>query len=418
MENINEIINDANWCLGCINKPCSKDGCPMSTKIPEFIAEIKNNNYKEAYDILIKNNILSHICSLVCPQEEQCEGKCIRGIKQEPTHIGKLERFVNEWALEKDYKYKFDKDESNGLKVALIGSGPSSLICAVELLVKGFKVDIYEREKVAGGILTYGIPDFRLDKDLVEDVIKQIEDLGAEFFFEKELGKDILLSDLKKEYDAVFIGIGAEKSTTYSLSEEDIEKVYKSDDFLKAYNEDNYLNKLGVVAVIGGGNVAMDSARAAMHMDSKKVKILYRRDRAHMPAREVELEEALADGVEFKELVRVISANVKNGKIESLNCIKTKIVDGKAVDDEGTEYIEEADSVVFAIGLKPNKELLEKEGILLDDWGMLKVDEDGKTNLDNVYAGGDVTESKSTVCRAAFAGKRAAEGIIKNLLGE
>ena len=418
MENINEIINDANRCLGCINRPCSKDGCPMSTKIPEFIAEIKNNNYKEAYDILIKNNILSHICSLVCPQEEQCEGKCIRAIKQTPTNIGKLEKFVNEWAYEKDYYYKFEKENPNGFKVALIGSGPSSLICAVELLVKGFKVDIYEKEKVAGGILTYGIPDFRLKKELVDDVIDQIKDLGAEFFFEKELGKDISLSDLRKEYDAVFIGIGAEKSTIYSLSDEELDCVYKSDNFLKAYNEENYIRSLGTVAVIGGGNVAMDSARAAVHMDAKKVKILYRRDRSHMPAREVELEEAIAEGVEFKELVRVISANVKNGKIESLNCIKTKIVDGKAVDDEGTEYIESADAVVFAIGLKPNKELLEKEGILLDDWGMLKVDEDGKTNLDNVYAGGDVTESKSTVCRAAFAGKRAAKGIIKNLLGE
>ena len=415
MENINEIINDANRCLGCINRPCSKDGCPMSTKIPEFIAEIKNNNYKEAYDILIKNNILSHICSLVCPQEEQCEGSCVRGIKEIPVHIGNLEKAVNEWAIENNYEYKIEKKELNGKNVAIVGSGPAGLSCAIELLKEGFSVDIYEKDKLPGGILVYGIPDFRLSKSIVEDLINKIKSLGANFITEKELGKDFSLEELTQNYDAVFLGIGAAKSTTYSLSENEINGVYKSDEFLKAYNEKKFINNLGKVVVIGGGNVAMDSARAAVKMGADEVKILYRRDRAHMPAREVELDDAIQDGVKFKELVRVISADTENGNIKNVNCIETEIVDGKAIDKENAiNYKEEANTVVFAIGLKPDKNLLQTQGIELDDWGYVKVDENGKTNLENVYAGGDNTESKATVCRALAAGKKAAYGIIKN----
>lgn len=414
MFNIDDIKKDASWCLNCKNKSCSVEGCPINTDIPEFIAEVKNENYKDAYDILMKNNVFSHICSIVCPQEEQCEGHCVRGIKQNPVNIGKLEKFVNEWAREKDYKYSEEVKETNGKSVALVGSGPSSLECAYELLKEGFSVTIYEKENVPGGILTYGIPDFRLDKSLVKEVIEKVENLGATFVYGKELGKDIFVDELSKKYDAVFIGIGAEKSSMYPLTEDDKKyNIYNSDEFLKAYNYENYVKSLGTVVVIGGGNVAMDSARAAVHMNAKKVKILYRRDKAHMPAREIELEEAINDGVEFNECVRVISANIENEKIVSLNCIKTEIVNGKAVDVEGSEFVENATDVVFAIGLKPNKELLEKESIALDEWGMLNATLNGKTNIDNVFAGGDVVDNKATVCRAVAAGKRAAKSIIK-----
>ena len=201
----------------------------------------------------------------------------------------------------------------------------------------------------------------------------------------------------------------------YSLTDETKKGIYNSDEFLKAYNSGEFVKDLDTVAVIGGGNVAMDSARAALRMNAKKVKILYRRDRAHMPAREIELDEALEDGVEFVELVRVISANVSEERIVSLNCIKTQIVDGKAVDVEGSEYTEEATDVVFAIGLKPNKELLEKEGIGLNDWGFVNIDLNGKTNLENVFAGGDMVDNKATVCRAVAAGKNAAKGIVQYL---
>lgn len=413
MEKIKEM---ANYCLNCKMKPCSIKGCPIQTNIPEFITEVKNENFEKAYDILQENNIFSHVCSIVCPQEEQCEGSCVRGIKSSPTSIGKLEKIVNDWAIDNNYEYKFEKVENNGKKVAIIGAGPAGLECATTLLKNGFKVDIYEKDSIPGGILVYGIPDFRLSKDIVKKVINKIECLGANIITNKELGKDFSLDEISKKYDAVFLGIGAAKSSTYSLSDKNLNNVYDSDVFLRAYNENKFIKNLGTVVVIGGGNVAMDSARVAVKMGADKVKILYRRDRAHMPAREVELDDAINDGVEFKELTRVISANETNGNITSVNCARTEIVDGKAVDKKDSEeFIENANTVVFAIGLKPDKSLIEKQGIELNDWGYIKVDENGKTNLKNVYAGGDNTESKATVCRALAAGKKAALGIIKNV---
>ena len=411
-----EVLTLANDCLNCKVKPCSMKGCPIKTNIPEFINMVKEENYEDAFKILQENNLFSYICSLVCPQEEQCEGSCVKGVKSNPVHIGNLEKAVNQWAIKNNYEYKIEKKESNGKKVAIVGAGPAGLACSIELLKEGFSVDIYEKDKLPGGILVYGIPDFRLAKSIVEDLINKIKNLGANFITEKELGKDILLEELSKEYDAVFLGIGATKSTTYSLSEDEINGVYKSDEFLKTYNENQFINNLGKVVVIGGGNVAMDSARAAVKMGAEDVKILYRRDRKHMPAREVELDDAIKDGVKFKELVRVISADTENGNIKNVNCIETEIIDGKAVDKQDVEiYKEEANTVVFAIGLKPDKNLLQNQGVELDDWGYVKIDENGKTNLENVYAGGDNTESKATVCRALAAGKKAAQGIIKNI---
>ena len=413
---MNKIKECAVYCLNCKTKPCSNKGCPIQTNIPEFIMEVKNENYEKAYQILQENNIFSYVCSIVCPQEEQCEGSCVRGIKSEPTHIGKLEKFVNEYAIENKFKFEFPKKELNGKKVAIIGSGPAGIECAVELLKEGFEVDIYEKDKIPGGILVYGIPDFRLSKDIVEDIINKVKDLGANFILNTEFGKDINLEELKNKYDAVFLGIGAPKPSTYSLSEESLNSVYESDVFLRKYSQKETVKDLGTVVVIGGGNVAMDCARTAVKMGADKVKILYRRDRSHMPAREVELDEALQDGVEFKELTRVVSANSNDGRIESVNCIRTEIVDGKAKDIENAEEFEEtANTVIFAIGLKPDKTLISNQGIELDDWGYIKINEDGQTNIEKVYAGGDVVESKATVCRALAAGKKAALGIIKNI---
>lgn len=413
---MNEIKECAGYCLNCKTKPCSTKGCPIQTNIPEFITEVKNENYSKAYEILQENNIFSYICSIVCPQEEQCEGSCVRGIKSEPTHIGKLEKFVNEYAIENKLEFKINKKVPNGKKVAIIGSGPAGIECAVELLKEGFEVDIYEKDKIAGGILVYGIPDFRLSKDVVANIINKVKDLGANFILNTEFGKDINLDELKNKYDAVFLGIGAPKSSTYSLSENTLNSVYESDVFLRRYSQKDFIKDLGTVVVIGGGNVAMDCARTAVKMGADKVKILYRRDRSHMPARDIELEEAIQEGVEFKELTRVVSANSKDGKIESVNCVRTEIIDGKARDIENAEEFEEtANAVVFAIGLKPDKNLISNQGIELNDWGYIKINEDGQTNIEKVYAGGDVVESKATVCRALAAGKKAALGIIKNI---
>ena len=312
--------------------------------------------------------------------------------------------------------FELKKEKPNGKKVAIVGSGPAGLECATELLINGYKVDIYEKDDIPGGILVYGIPDFRLSKNIVKNIVDKIKSLGGNFLINKELGKDFNIIDLYDKYDAIFVGIGASKSSMYSLLEEKIDGIYNSEEFLRAYNEKKYIKNLGTVVVIGGGNVAMDSARVACKMGAEKVKILYRRDKAHMPAREIELEDALNDGVEFKELTRVISANNNGNKIESVNCIRTEIIEGKAVDSFGAEeYKEKANTIVFAIGLKPDKNLIQNQGIELDDWGYIKIDENGKTNLEKVYAGGDNTESKSTVCRALAAGKRAANGIMKNL---
>ena len=413
--NMEEIKEKANWCLGCKTKPCS-NACPMNTKIPEFIEEVKKDNIKEAYNILIQNNIFTHACSKICPQENQCEGACVRNAKQTATQIGSLENFVNNWAKENNIKPEIKIDEiRNDIKVAIIGGGPAGLACSFELIKNGIKSVVFEKENTLGGILAYGIPDFRLDKSIVENISKILMDLGVEFKFGQELGKNIKLENLRKEFDYIFLGIGAELSSMYKLSEEKLDSVYDSDTFLRAYNSKKYIKNLGKVVVIGGGNVAMDSARAAIHMDAEKVSILYRRDEEHMPARKIELEDALEDGVEFKELIRVISAESDNGKIEKVHCIKTKIVDGKAVDVEGEEFDYDANTVVFAIGLKPNKKLLEDEGIKLTDWGTIEVDENNQTSLENVYAGGDVVDNKSVVCKALASGKKAAISIMNKI---
>ncbi len=406
-----EILEKANYCLKCKNKPCSK-ACPMSTNIPEFITEVSKKEYQKAYEILRENNIFSHICSIVCPQEEQCEGSCVRGIKGTPTQIGKIEKFVNEWAEKNSIKHNLQVEKTNNKKVAVIGSGPAGMQAAYDLVKEGIEVTILEKEKTLGGILNYGIPDFRLKKEYVNNIIKELKQLGVIFETEKELGKNIHIKDLLKEYDSIFLGIGAEISSQYSLGEFD--KIYDSDYFLKAYNSNNFIKDLGNVVVIGGGNVAMDSARAAIKMGATTSNILYRRDEEHMPARKIELQEAIEDGVNPEFKTRVIKAEGKERKIEKVKCIKTEVIDGKAIDMPNTEFDFIADSVVFAIGLKPNKEILEKEGLEYNEKGLIAVDENGKTNIENVYAGGDLAESKSTVCRALGSARKAAKAIIEN----
>ncbi len=408
----------ANWCLNCANPICSNKGCPIHTQIPQFIDNIKQDNLIESYKILRENNFLSHVCGLICPQEEQCEGSCIRGIKQNPTEIGKLEVYVNEWAKENNIKY--DPKETivgnnEDKSIAIVGSGPAGMECAYRLLLKKYKVDIYEKDSMPGGILEYGIPDFRLDKALVKEAFETLKELGANFIFNTELGKDITLEQLQKDYDAVVIAVGASKPQMYKVCEEDLDSIYDPDTFLRMYHSKEHKD-LGKVVVIGGGNVAMDCSRVALRIGAAESKILYRRDEEHMPALKIELEDAKADGVKWFEKVRVVSANVENGKLVSLNCIHTEIVDGKAQDVPNSEFIEPCDTLVFAIGLKPNKDLLVNQGVELDDWNMIKVDEHNKTNLANVYTAGDTIESQATVCRAIAGGKKVAAEIDKFLI--
>ena len=249
MENIEEIKKKAKYCLNCKTKPCSK-GCPIKTNIPEFISKITEEKIEEAYKILRENNIFSHICSIICPQENQCEGSCVRGIKQTPTQIGNLEKFVNEWAEKQKIEIPILKKNDRKEKIAVIGSGPAGLECAYELRKNGFQVTIFEKEKEAGGILQYGIPDFRLEKRYVQEIIDILKNMNIKFENEKELGKNIHISDLKKEYDCIFLGIGAETSSKYDIG--DFEQIYDSDYFLKAYNRNNFISNLGDVVIIGG----------------------------------------------------------------------------------------------------------------------------------------------------------------------
>lgn len=409
-----EIIKEkAKYCLNCKHKPCQK-ACPMQTEIPSFIEKLKEDKVEEAYKILLDNNIFSPICSAICPQEDQCEGSCTRGIRSKPVDIGKLEYWVNVYAKQNGLEYEIKQTQKNTHLVAIIGSGPASLSCAYELAKVGVNVTIFEKENELGGILRYGIPPYRLDKEELNNTINKILSLGIKVQTNCEFGKNINIKSLKEQgYEAIFLGIGAGTPTVYSLCNEKLKGIYASDYFLKEYNQGKKIENLGKTVVIGGGNVAMDCARTASRLGAD-VSILYRRDIENMPARSIEIKDAIEDGVKIVPCTKVISAKGENGHITEIECIKTEVIDGKAVDLENTNYNMKVDTFIFAIGLSPEKELLEKEGITLEK-GLIAIDENGKTNLDGVYAGGDVTESKSTVCRAIAAGKKAAKGILQEL---
>ena len=341
-------------------------------------------------------------------------GHCVKSIKGKPVKVSKLEKYVNLWARENNVKYIHDIERTNNIKVAVIGSGPAGIECSTELAKKGFKVTIFEKEEEIGGLLTYGIPGFRLPRNITENLTSRIKSLGIEIKTNTEVGKDLSLTEIKQQgYKAIFIGIGADIPSTYNLSNEECNKVYKSNYILKEYNAKRIVKDLGKVIVIGGGNVATDSARAAIRMGAKSSTIVYRRDNSKMPARQIELEEALADGVQIIYNTKVISADIDNGNIKRVKCIKTDSNGDKIVDIENSEFYLEADSIIFAIGLKPDKRLIENEGLELNEKGLIKIDENCMTNVEGVFAGGDVAQNKATVCMAIKAGKNAAKKIAK-----
>lgn len=410
-----DIENKANRCLSC-KKPMCKIGCPISTSIPEFIEKVKEKDYKSAYELLQENNIMSEICSRICPVEQQCMSKCVRGIKEEPVQINFLEKFINDWAKENNIKYEYKVQNEIDRKVAIIGSGPAGIACSVELAKAGINdITIFEKEEKCGGILEYGIPDFRLSKDFVVNIVEKLKKLGIKIENNITFGKDITLETLKKQgYTEIFIGTGATITSTYKLSDCETVNIYKADEFLKSYNTGRPVQNLGKCVVIGGGNVALDSARVAARTTAKEVYILYRRNEELMPACKSELEDALEDGIKIMYQTKVTSANVENGKLKSVNCIKTKIENEKAVDIENSEFVFEADTVIFAIGSKVDNSFFENLGISLNN-GLIEVNGEYKTNIENIYAGGDLVETKSSVCRAIATGKKAAKAIIDKI---
>lgn len=415
MESKEKIKMKAKYCLNCKHKPCQK-ACPMQTNIPSFIEKIKENNLEEAYKILIENNIFSPICSSICPQENQCEGSCTRGIKNVSVDIGKLEYWVNFYAKQNGIIYNIKQNKKNNHKVAVIGSGPASLSCAYELAKEGTEVTIFEKEEKLGGILRYGIPSYRLNKQELDEIINKILNLGIKVQTKCEFGKDINIASLNQEgYDAIFLGIGASKPITYVLSNKDLKGIYTSDYFLKEYNQEKKIEGLGKTVVIGGGNVAIDCARSAIRMGAKEVSILYRRNIENMPARKIEIQKAKEEGVMIIPCTKVISAEGQTDFLQIIECIKTEVIEGKAIDIKNTNFNLKVDTVIFAIGLSPEEKVLEKEGLILKN-GVIDINKNGKTNIENVYAGGDISESKSTVCKAIAAGKSAAKGILKDII--
>ena len=411
-----EIQEKANYCLNCKTKPCQK-GCPLENDIPSFINCIKKGEYKEAYQILSKTSMLQPICGRICPHESQCQGSCIRGIKGEPTSIGELEAFVADIALKEGYAFSDEKIEKKNKKVAVVGGGPAGLTCAGFLARMGYEVSIYEKYNYLGGIIQHGIPTFRLDREIVEKTIQKVLDLGVQVYYGKELGKNLMLEQLKKEYDAIFLGVGANVSSKMGLEGENLLGVYVGNEVLEYQLHPDYAGKK--IAVIGGGNVAMDCARTIKRLGAKEVVVIYRRAEEQMPAERKEIQEAKEEGVKFLFLHNIVKVlpDSNGEKVNKIECIRTQLVQKEGdsrpspVDIEGSNEIMDMDYVVMAIGSKPEEKIMQTLPVEKSKKGYITVNENYQTTEKGIFAGGDITGQKATVAWAARAGRKAAEAI-------
>ncbi len=432
-------IEEAKRCLNCKNMPCV-NGCPVNIDIPNFITKIKTGDFEGAYQIISKTSSLPAVCGRVCPQETQCESKCTLGIKFEPVGIGRLERFVADWHNENS-KESAKKPESNGHKVAIVGSGPSGLTCAGDLAKKGYDVTVFEAFHVAGGVLVYGIPEFRLPKAIVAKEVEGLKALGVKVETNVVIGKTLTVDELfDMGFEAVFIGSGAGLPNFMNIPGESLKGVYSANEFLtrsnlmKAYldNPTTPIMKGGKVAVVGGGNVAMDAARTALRLGAEKVYIVYRRSMEELPARKEEVEHAEEEGIEFKLLcnpVEIVGYNnpenprdERNGFVTGIRCVKMQLGEPDAkgrrrpVVIEGSEFEMEVDTVVMSIGTSPNPLIKDTtSGLEVNAHGGIVVNEDGLSSKEGVYAGGDAVTGAATVISAMGAGKTAAAAIDKYL---
>ena len=407
-----EIEEIRSYCLNCKNSQCRIKGCPLDNCIPEFIHEIDS---KKAYEILCNTTVLPAICGRICPHEKQCEGSCIRGIKGEPVSIGAMEAYIGDLSIENNYELSIEVDErAKDKRVAVIGSGPAGLTCAAFLARRGVKVTIYEKHDKLGGLLTHGIPDFRLPREVVEKTIEKIFDLGVETKLNQELGRDFEIEDLAKKYDAVFVAIGANIPAKMNVEGENLNGVYGGNYLLEYNKHPNYTGKK--VAIIGGGNVAMDSARTIKKLGASEVYVIYRRAEEQMPAEKKEIADAKKEGIEFlfqTNIVKILGTE----KVEKLECIKTELVKKEGenrlspVNIEGSNFILDMDYVVMATGSKPENNIIEK--FEKNEYGYIKIDENMQTSISKVFAGGDIVGQKATVAWAARSGRDAAEKILK-----
>ena len=425
--NEEEAVAEANRCLGCKNAQCMK-GCPVSINIPAFIAEVKERNFEKAYQIISESSALPAVCGRVCPQESQCEGKCIRGIKGEAVAIGKLERFVADWARENGITPK-KADELNKRKVAVIGSGPAGLTCAGDLAKLGYDVTIFEALHEAGGVLIYGIPEFRLPKNkVVAKEVENVKSLGVKIETNVVIGKSTTIDELMEEegFEAVFIGSGAGLPRFMGIPGEQANGVFSANEFLtrnnlmKAFRDeyDTPIMKGKKVAVVGGGNVAMDAARTALRLGAE-VHIVYRRSEEELPARVEEVHHAKEEGVIFDLLTNPTEILVdENGWVKGMNLIKMELGEPDAsgrrspVEIEGSEYTIELDTVIMSLGTSPNPLISSTtEGLEINRRKCIVADDAGATSKPGVFAGGDAVTGAATVILAMGAGKAAAQGI-------
>ncbi len=429
-------VDEALRCLSCKNMPCVS-GCPVNIHIPEFIAKIKEGDFEGAYEVISRTSSLPAVCGRVCPQETQCESKCVRGIKGEPVGIGRLERFVADWHnAHSDAVPKCAPD--NGHRVAVVGSGPSGLTCAGDLAKRGYKVTVFEALHTAGGVLVYGIPEFRLPKSIVSKEVENLSSMGVDIETNMVVGKTLTIDEIfDMGYEAVFIGSGAGLPNFMGIPGEELKGVYSANEFLtrsnlmKAYKDDPVtpIMKGGKVAVVGGGNVAMDAARTALRLGAEKVYIVYRRSLDELPARKEEVEHAMEEGIEFKLLnnpVEILGYNnpddrrdPKNGFVTGIKCIKMELGEPdergrrRPIPIEGSEFVLDVDTVVISIGTSPNPLIKSTtKGLDVNKRGGIIIEEaTGATTKEGVYAGGDAVTGAATVISAMGAGKLAAKSI-------
>ena len=420
-------VNEAQRCLGCKNMPCVA-GCPVNIDIPGFIKKIAEGEFEEAYGVISKSSSLPAVCGRVCPQETQCEGKCVRGIKGDPVGIGRLERFAADYHNE-HFKGEIEKPETNGKRVAVIGAGPSGLTCAGDLAKRGYEVTVFEALHLAGGVLVYGIPEFRLPKSIVQREIDGLKAIGVKIETNTIIGRTYTIDELFDEgFEAVFIGSGAGLPRFMNIPGENLKGVYSANEFLtrvnlmKAYkpDSDTPVKENKKVAVVGGGNVAMDAARSALRMGAEEVYIVYRRGESELPARAEEIEHAKEEGIIFKTLTNPVEILGDEEKfVNGIKCVSMELGEPdesgrrRPVVVEGSEHVIDVDCVIMAIGTSPNPLIRNTtEGLDTNRHGcIVTTDESGLTSREGVYAGGDAVTGAATVILAMGAGKSAAAAI-------